>query len=141
MFWIALFMFLNHFSIPHTPNPLFHPNSFFSSQMQSLISFKSYTVSYITNLDNSVHPFPLHLLLFLHTLLFILHPECCATLFMLLFQHINAHNYTSFFNSSHIFDSLRSASMRLSDERSLHSFIPYHTAAQPALGTRSSHCS
>ena len=25
--------------------------------MHSLISFKSYTVSYITNLDNSVHPF------------------------------------------------------------------------------------
>ena len=23
MFWIVLFMFLNHLSIPHTPNPLF----------------------------------------------------------------------------------------------------------------------
>ena len=56
MFWIVLFMFLNHLSIPHTPNPLFHPISFFSSQMHSLISFKSYTASYITNLDNSVHP-------------------------------------------------------------------------------------
>ena len=57
MFWVVLFMFLNHFSITHTPNPLFHPFSFFSSQMHSLISFRSYTVSYITNLDNSVHPF------------------------------------------------------------------------------------
>ena len=57
MFWIALFMFLNHLIIPHTPNPLFHPISFFSSRMHSLISLKSYTVSCITNLDNSVHPF------------------------------------------------------------------------------------
>lgn len=57
MFWIALFMFLNHLSIPHTPNLLFHPISFFSSRTYSLISFKSYTVSCITNLDNSVHPF------------------------------------------------------------------------------------
>ena len=57
MFWIVLFMFLNHLNIPHTPNPLFHPISFFSSLTHSLISFKSYTVSCITNLDNSVHPF------------------------------------------------------------------------------------
>ena len=57
MFWIVLFMFLNHLSIPHTPNPLFHPISFFSSLMHSLNSFRSYTVSCITNLDNSVHPF------------------------------------------------------------------------------------
>ena len=57
MFWIVLFVFLNHLNIPHTPNPLFHPNSFFSSLTHSLISFKSYTVSCITNLDNSVHPF------------------------------------------------------------------------------------
>ena len=60
---------------------------------------------------------------------------------MLLFLQRNAHNYKSFFNSSHIFDSLRSASMRLSDERSLHSSIPHHTAAQPALETKSYHCS
>ena len=52
---------------------------------------------------------------------------------MLLFQQRNAHSHTSFFNSSHIFDSLRSASMRLSDKRSLHPSIPHHTAAQPAL--------
>ena len=57
MFWVVLFMFLNHLSIPHTPNPLFHPISFFSSQVHSLISFKSYTASCITQLDNSVHPF------------------------------------------------------------------------------------
>ena len=56
MFWIVLLMFLNHLNIPHTPNPLFHPISFFYSLTHSLISFKSYTVSYITNLDNSVHP-------------------------------------------------------------------------------------
>ena len=42
---------------------------------------------------------------------------------------------------SHIFDSLRSASVRLSDERSLYSSIHHHTAAQPALGTKSYHCS
>ena len=35
MFWVVLFMFLNHLIIPHTPNPLFHPISFFSSLMQS----------------------------------------------------------------------------------------------------------
>ena len=96
MFWIVLFMFLNHLSIPHTPNPLFHPVSFFSSQMHSLISFKPYTASYITNLDNSIHPFPLlFLLLFLRTLLTFLHPECCATPFILLFQQRNAQSHTS----------------------------------------------
>ena len=57
MFWIVIFVFLNHLNIPHTPNPLFHPISFFYSLTHSLISFKSYTVSCITNLDNSVHPF------------------------------------------------------------------------------------
>ena len=60
---------------------------------------------------------------------------------MLLFQQRNAYNHSSFFNSSHICDSLRSTSMRLSDERSLHSSIPHHTAVQPALGTKSYHCS
>ena len=64
--------------------------------MHSLISFKSYTVSYITNLDNSVHPFPLlFLLLFLRTLLTFLHPECCATPFIVLFQQRNAQSHTS----------------------------------------------
>ena len=57
MFWIVIFVFLNHLNIPHTSNPLFHPISFFYSLTHSLISLKSYTVSYITNLDNSVHPF------------------------------------------------------------------------------------
>ena len=57
LFWIALFMFLNHFSTHTLQIHFFHPISFFSSQMHSLISFKSYTVSCITNLDNSVHPF------------------------------------------------------------------------------------
>ena len=47
----------NHLNILHTPNPLFHPISFFSSLTHSLISFKSYTASCITNHDNSVHPF------------------------------------------------------------------------------------
>ena len=42
---------------------------------------------------------------------------------------------------SHIFDSLRSALMRLSDERSLHSSIHHYTAAQPVFGTKSFHCS
>ena len=57
MFWNVLFMFLNHLSIQHTPNPLFLSNFLFSSLTQSLIYFKSNTVSDITNLDNSVHPF------------------------------------------------------------------------------------
>ena len=57
IFWIVWFMFLNHLNIPYTPNPLFHPISFFSSRIHSLISFRSYTASCITNLDNSVHPF------------------------------------------------------------------------------------
>ena len=36
MFWIVLFMFLNHLSIPHTPNPLFHPVSFFPNAIPNL---------------------------------------------------------------------------------------------------------
>ena len=44
---------------------------------------------------------------------------------MLPFQQRNAQSHTSFFNSSHIIDSLRSASVRLSDKRSLsiHPFL------------------
>ena len=110
--------------------------------MHSLISFTSYTASYITNLDNSVHTFhPSPSSTFLRTLPTSLHLECCATPFMLPFQRRNAHSHISFFNSSHIINSLRSASMRLSDKRSLHSSIPHHTAVQPALGTKSYHCS
>ena len=89
----------------------------------------------------SPFPFSFFFFLFLRTLPTSVHLECCATPFMLLFKQRNAHYHTSFFNSSHNFDSLRSASMRLSDERSLHPSIPYHTAAQPALGTKSFHCS
>ena len=105
MFWIALFVFLNHLSIPHIPNPLFHPISFFSSLTQSLIYFKSYTVSCIAHSDNSVHPFYPSLSSTLFTFPTILHLEYCATLFILLFQQRNAHNYTSFFNSSKVPDS------------------------------------
>ena len=105
MFWIVLFMFLNHLNIPHTPNPLFHPISFFSSLTHSLISFKSYTVSCITNLDNSVHPFHFPSSTFSSTLPTFLHLECCATPFILLFQQRNAHYHTSFFNSSYVTDS------------------------------------
>ena len=42
---------------------------------------------------------------------------------------------------SHIIDSLRSASMRLSDDCSLHSSIPHRTTVQPALVTKSYHYS
>ena len=140
MFWIVLFMFLNHFST-HTLHIHFsHPTSFFPSLTHSLNSFTSYTVSYITNLDNSVHPFHFPYSSF-STLTTSLHLECCATSFILLFQQRNAHRHTSFFNSSHICDSLRSTSIRLSDDCSLHSSIPHHTAAQPALWTKSYHCS
>ena len=107
MFWIVLFMFLNHISIPHTPNPLFHPISFFTSRMHSLISLKSYTVSYITNLDNSVHPFhfPSSTSSSFSTLTTSLHLECCTAPFMLLFQQRNAHYHTSLLNSSNVLDS------------------------------------
>ena len=142
MFWIVLFMFLNHLSIPYTPNPLFPSNFllFFSNAFLNLVQILH---CFIHHTPRQFRPFlsPFIFFLFLRTLLFILHLECCATLFMLLFQHINAHNHTSFFNSSHIFDSLRSASMRLSDKRSLYSSIPHHTAAQPVFGTKSYHCS
>ena len=39
MFWIVLLMFLNHFSIPHTPNPLFPSNflHFFPNTFPTLI--------------------------------------------------------------------------------------------------------
>ena len=84
---------------------------------------------------------PFFFFLFLRTLPTRLHLECCATPFMLLFQQRNAHYHISFFNSSHNFDSLRSASMWLSDERSLYSSIPHRTAAQPVFGTKSFHCS
>ena len=57
MFWIVLFMFLNHFSTHTLQIHFFHPTSFISSLTHSLNSFTSYTASCITNLDNSVHPF------------------------------------------------------------------------------------
>ena len=39
MFWIVLFMFLNHLSIPYTPNPLFPSNFllFFSNAFLNLV--------------------------------------------------------------------------------------------------------
>ena len=49
------------------------------------------------------------------------------------------HSSTS--RPSHNFNSLHSASMQISDKCSLYSFIPHHTAAQPAFGTKSYHCS
>ena len=141
MLWIVSFMFLNHLSIPHTPNSLFHPISFFSSQMQSpkLVQILHCLMYHKPRQFRPSLPF--FFFLFLRTLPTSLHLECCATPFMLPFQRRNAHSHTSFFNSSHIIDSLRSASMRLSDKRSLHSSIPHHTAVQPALGTKSYHCS
>ena len=141
MFWIVSFMFLNHLSIPYTPNPLFHPISFFSSRMQSPNLFQilhCFIHHKPRQFRPSLSPFFFD---FFFTRPAILHPERCATPLILLFKQRNAHYHTSFFNSSHNFDSLRSASMRLSDERSLHPSIPYHTAAQPALGTKSFHCS
>ena len=36
MFWIVLFVFLNHLNIQHTPNPLFHPVSFFPNAFPNL---------------------------------------------------------------------------------------------------------
>ena len=43
--------------------------------------------------------------LLLRTLPTSLHLECCITPFMLLFQQRNAHNHTSFLNSSNVTDS------------------------------------
>ena len=57
MFWVVLFMFLIIWTSHTLQIHFFHPTSFFSSQIHSLNSFKSYIVSCITNLDNSVHPF------------------------------------------------------------------------------------
>ena len=57
MFWIVLLMFLIIWTSHTLQIHFFHPTSFFSSLTQSLISFKSYTASCITNLDNSVNPF------------------------------------------------------------------------------------
>ena len=45
------------FEHPTHSKSTLHPISFFSSLTHSLISFISYTVSCITNLENSVHPF------------------------------------------------------------------------------------
>ena len=105
MFWIVLFMFLNHLRIPHTPNPLFSSNFLLFFPKKILNSFKPYTVSCIAHSDNSVHPFYPSLSSTLFTFPTILHLEYCATLFILLFQQRNAHNYTSFFNSSKVPDS------------------------------------
>ena len=133
-------MFLNH-SSTHTLQIHFSiqfPS--FLPKCNPLISFKSYTVSCITNLDNSVHPF---------------HPSSSSFFFAhslpFCIQNAVLHHSSFFFNKemhrathlipSHNFDSLRSASMRLSDKRSLYSSIPHHTAVQPALGTKSYHCS
>ena len=96
MFWIVLFVFLNHLNIPHTPNPLFHPISFFYSLTHSLISFS--TIPSI--------PFTfLLLLLLLTTLTTSLYLEWCATPFILLFRQRNANNHTSFLNSKYDTDS------------------------------------
>ena len=136
MFWIVLFMFLNHLSIPHTPNPLF-PSNFLLFFPNAFPKFFQILYCFIHHKPRQFRPSQLPFFFFFYyffyTLPTSLHPECCATPFIHLFQQRNAHSHTSFFNSSHIFDSLRSASMRLSDERSLHSSIPHHTAVQPAL--------
>ena len=92
--------------------------------MHSLISFKSYTVSCITNLDNSVHPFHPSSPFSSHTPYQSAFRMLCYTIHAS-FSTKNAHSHASFFNSSHVFDSLRSASMRLSDDcfLSVHPFL------------------
>ena len=105
MFWIVLFVFLIIWTSHTFQIHFFHPNSFFSSLTHSLISFKSYTVSYITNHDNSVHPFHFPSSSSFSILTTSLHLECCATPLILLFQQRNAHYHTSFFNSSKVTDS------------------------------------
>ena len=130
------------FKHPHAPNSLFHPVSFFSSQMQSPNLFQIlHCFMYYKPRQFRPSLSPFFFFLFLCTLPTSLHLECCATPFMLPFQRRNAHSHISFFNSSHNFDSLRSASMRLSDKRSLYSSIHHYTAAQPVFGTKSFHCS
>ena len=102
MFWIVSFMFLNHLSIPYTPNPLFHPISFFSSRMQSPNLFQilhCFIHHKPRQFRPSLSPFFFD---FFFTRPAILHPERCATPLILLFQQRNAHSHTSFFNSSHI---------------------------------------
>ena len=128
----------------YSKSTFFHPNSFFSSQTHTLNSFTSYTVSCITNLDNSVHPFyPSS-----SSSTFSSFRTSYQSAFRMLCNTIHASFSTKNCTLPHIlfqlithFDSLRSASMRLSDKHSLHPSIPHHTAAQPALGTKSYHCS
>ena len=144
MFWIVLYMFLNHSSIQHTPNPLF-PSNFllffpntFPNLFQVLHCFvhhkpRQFRPSLSPSLSSSTFSS--------HTPYLSASRMLCNTVHASFIQQRNAHSNTSFFNLSHIFDSLRSTSMRLSDERSLHFSIPHHTAAQPALVTKSYHCS
>ena len=146
MFWIALFMFLHHLSTTYSKSTfsskflLFFPNAF-PKFFQILYCFIHHKPRQFRPSQLPFFFFFFFFFYFFYTLPTSLHLECCATPFILLFQQRNAHSHTSFFNSSHIFNSLRSASVWLSDERSLHSSIPYHTAVQPALWTKSYHCS
>ena len=102
MFWIVIFVFLNHLNIPHTPNPLFPSNFllFFPNAFPNLFQILH---CFIHHKPRQFRPsLPFFFFLFLRTLPTRLHLECCATPFMLLFQQRNAQSHTSFFNSSHI---------------------------------------
>ena len=105
MFWIVLFVFLNHLNIPHTPNPLFPSNFLFSfpntfpNLFQILHCFISHTPR---QFRPSLSPFSFFF--FAHSL-----PVCIQNAVQhhscFFFQHINAHNHTPFFNSSKVPDS------------------------------------
>ena len=106
MLWIVLFMFLNHLSIPYTPNPLFPSNFllFFPNTFPNLFQILH---CFMYHIPRQFRPFlsPFFFFLFLRTLPTSLHLEWCATPCILLFQQRNAHYNTSFSNSSYVLDS------------------------------------
>ena len=105
MFWIVLFMFLNHLSIPHSKSAFpsnflpFFPNAF-PNLFQILHCFMHHKPR---QFRPSLSPFSFFF--FAHSL-----PVCIHNAVQhhscFFFQHINAHNHTAFFNSSKVPDSI-----------------------------------
>ena len=87
------------FKHPHAPNSLFHPVSFFSSQMQSPNLFQIlHCFMYYKPRQFRPSLSPFFFFLFLCTLPTSLHLECCATPFMLPFHkemHIATHPFST----------------------------------------------
>ena len=101
-------MFLNHLSIPHTPNPLFPSNFLFSfpNTFPKLVQILHCLMHYKPRqFCPSLSPFSsFYYLFFAHSLPVCIHNAVQHHL-SFFFQHINAHNHTAFFNSSKVPDS------------------------------------